>query len=142
MGTILFSLYLHQRTVYLPLRTDTISRDALLNAKYSNVLAIRSQQTLLSDPKEINAKFRSFSAALYTSEISLDKDKCKNFLSNLNLPSLTLDEANDLTGPITLADLYKALMGMKKGKSPGWDGIPPECYVTLCSFISCCRKTF
>lgn len=78
------------------------------NARYSNIIRIRSQQTRLSDPVEINVEFRSFYASLHTSEITLDKDKC-NFLSTLNLPSLTLEEANNLSGPIILAESHKAL---------------------------------
>lgn len=93
--------------------------------------AIRSQWALLSDPKEINAEFCLFYASLHSSEISLDKDRCKNFSSNLELPSLTQEEANYLSRPITLTEFHKAIIGMKKGKSPGWDGIPPEFYITF-----------
>lgn len=38
---------------------------------------------------------------------------------------------NDLGTPITLIKLKEAVMGMKMGKSPGWDGIPPVLYTTF-----------
>ena len=45
-------------------------------------------------------------------------------MENLNLPSLTLLL-------ITLNELKNAIFSMKKGKSPEWDGIPPEFYATF-----------
>ncbi len=99
--------------------------------KISNITAIRSQEALLSDPKEINAEFCSYYASLYSSEVSLEKDKCYSFLNNLELPSLTQEEANYLSRPITLTELYKGIKGMKKGKSPSWDRTPLEFYVTF-----------
>lgn len=99
------------------------------NEKFSNISSITSQQSIITDPKKINNEFRSFYAALYSSEISLDKPKCKQFLDNLKLPSLTQCETSQLSRPITLTDLFVAISGMKKEKSPGWDGIPPEFYI-------------
>lgn len=53
-------------------------------------------------------------------------------MENINLPCLFQDEAFDLECPITLDELKNAIFSMKKGKSPGWDGIPPEFYSMLC----------
>uniref|UniRef100_A0A8C9X7I8 Reverse transcriptase domain-containing protein n=1 Tax=Sander lucioperca TaxID=283035 RepID=A0A8C9X7I8_SANLU len=99
--------------------------------KYSNITAISSDQKLLTAPKEINTAFQNFYADLYKSEISLDKTKCDTFLQDLELPTLTPEDAQRLGEPITLTELRGAIAGMKKGKSPGWDGIPPEFYITF-----------
>ena len=53
------------------------------------------------------------------------------FFQDLNLPSLSDSESESLNIPISLEELRKALVCMKTGKSPGWDGIPPELYLTF-----------
>lgn len=52
-------------------------------------------------------------------------------MENLNLSSLTQEEATQLEAPITLNEFKNAILSMKRGKSPGWDGIPPEFYATF-----------
>ena len=86
----------------------------------------------MTAPKEINTAFQNYYAELYKSEISLDKTKCESFLQDLELPTLEQEAAQRLGEPITLTELRGAIAGMKKGKSPGWDGIPPEFYLTFC----------
>lgn len=61
----------------------------------------------------------------------MDKTKCETFLQDLELPTLAQDDAQHLGEPITLTELRGAIDGMKTGKSPGWDGIPPEFYLTF-----------
>lgn len=39
------------------------------------------------------------------------------------------EDAEWLGEPITLAELKKSITGIKKGKWPGWDWIPPEFYL-------------
>ena len=94
-------------------------------------MAISTKQRLLTSPKEINAEFSSFYSELYKSEITLDRARCDSFFQDLNLPALTQEDADCLGEPITLTELKNAVAGMKKGKSPGWDGIPPEFYLTF-----------
>lgn len=66
--------------------------------------------------------------------MSLDKVKCEAFFQSIKRPTLSPEESDDLGGPITLTELTKkeeAVAGMKRGKSPKWDGIPSELYSTL-----------
>lgn len=99
--------------------------------KYSNITAISSNQNLLTAPKEINSAFQTFYSELYKSEVSLDKSECDSFFQDLELPTLTHEDAQCLGEPITITELRDAVAGMKRGKSPGWDGIPPEFYFTF-----------
>ena len=77
---------------------------------------------MLSAPKDINTAFKNFYSELYKSEILLDKNKCATYLQDLELPSLTQEDAERLGEPITLTELRGAIAGMKMGKSGmGWD---------------------
>lgn len=91
--------------------------------KYSNIMAIKTSPCTLSNPLDIYSKFKSFYSSLYKSEISLYINACMDFLQDLNLPSLSDNESELLNTLISLEELRMALINMKKGKSPGWDGI-------------------
>lgn len=101
------------------------------NEKYSNIMAIQTPTTTLTEPGEINMEFKNFYSTLYSSEIILNTDLCQNFFHDLNLPTLPSHDLGKLNAPITLEELRNALGSMKKGKSPGWDGIPPELYLVF-----------
>lgn len=59
--------------------------------------------------------------------------KFNSFFHDLNLTRLLPQEACSLDTPITLSELEKALHNLNKGKSPGFDGIPPELYIKFWS---------
>lgn len=100
--------------------------------KFSDVAAIHSDDgKILTLSQKINNEFTKFYSKLYSSEVNFDKNSCNLFLKGLKLPALSETEANHLGYPITLDELKRAAMEMKRGKSPGWDGIPPEVYVTF-----------
>ena len=101
------------------------------NEKHSNILAIKSPHRTFTEPGEINSAFKTFYSELYKSEVTLDPSTCQNFFHGLDLPSLSREEAEKLSSSISLEELREALVHMKKGKSPGWDGIPPELYLTF-----------
>lgn len=101
------------------------------NEKHSNILAIKSPHHTLTEPGEINSAFKAFCSTLYKSEVTLDPNTCKNFFRGLDLPSLSRQEAKGLNSPISLEELREALVNIKKGKSSGWDSIPPELYIVF-----------
>lgn len=55
----------------------------------------------------------------------MDKTHCDRWLSQLDLPKLSVEESADLDNLITLEEIRGALQSMQKGKSPGFDGTPP-----------------
>lgn len=101
--------------------------------KFSTISTIKSSHShsTISKLKEINSELRTFYSKLYSSENTLDKTRCESFLQNLNLPSLNQEESEQLQTPISLGELKNATQSMKKGKSPGWDGISPEFYLVF-----------
>ena len=50
------------------------------------------------------------------------------FLENINLPTLTNEQALECKGTISETELLKALKSMKNHKSSGNDGITEELY--------------
>lgn len=99
--------------------------------KFSNIMAIQTPNGLTIEPKHINREFEDFYQNLYKSEVVFSETLCNNFFQGLTLASLSEEEAVSLIAPISLDELKAALMVMKKGKSPGWDGIPPELYLVF-----------
>lgn len=57
--------------------------------------------------------------------------RCANFLDQIDLPRLLEDDAANLDALISLEELKGAALAMQRNKSPGFDGIPPELYVTF-----------
>ena len=56
----------------------------------ANIDSIRNSNGKLStDPKAINDTFKALYSTLYSSEVVLEGDTCKNFLQNHNLPLLS-----------------------------------------------------
>lgn len=75
----------------------------------------------MTEPKAINTEFRYFYANLYTSGVNLDRDRCRNFKQEANLPILNQEETDDLQRPISLIELKEAAPKMKKGKHGGME---------------------
>ena len=87
-----------------------------------------SEGDVLTDPKQINNEFCKYYKDLYSSSSAIDKEGCKRFLNSITLPRLSEEDGHVLGAPLTLNEIEVALKSMKKGKSPGRDGIPPEFY--------------
>ena len=102
------------------------------NEHFADILSIRSKEgVVLTEPGEINKAFCTFYSELYTSEVVHDIAKYRGFVSGIQLPMLNSAEAAALDEPISMEEVSEAILGMRKGKSPGFDGIPPEFYSTF-----------
>lgn len=106
------------------------------NESFSTIDATRTTSgSITHDPDDINNTFRSFYSHLYTAESIPNLTALKSYLSELNLPSLTNSEAEQLEVPLTLSELKEALNLMQKAKSPGLDGLPTELFLELWDII-------
>lgn len=102
------------------------------NDNSADIPSIQSEEgTLLHDPSSINTQFKNFYQKLYTSEAQPSLNYLDIFFDGLVLPQLSVEDTQRLDSPITLDELYMALKDTNKGKSPGWDGIPSEFYLTF-----------
>lgn len=102
------------------------------NESFSIINAIETPLgSVTYDAEEINDTFRLFYSNLYESEAFFDPTVLKLYLSKLNLSSLSKEEAEFLDKSPTITELKDALSSMKRGKSPGLDGFPPELFLEL-----------
>ena len=93
---------------------------------FANIASIKTAQgEIVADPKQI-IMFSSFCSHLYSSEVTPDDSKSDPFFCHLSLPKLSPNQVLSLEKPMSLEELETALRSMNKGKSPGFDGIPPE----------------
>ena len=94
----------------------------------SNVFHPAKNKTV-SRPSEIAAAFAAFYENLYDSpEITEKEDKIQLFFSELDLPSLSKEEAENMSSHITEQEIKEVILKLKNNKSPGTDGIPGEFY--------------
>ncbi len=79
--------------------------------------------------------FNEFYSHLYSSDHEPNQTEIDSF-SNINLPTLPLDQANMLDAPLTNNQLKKALNNMPNNKSPGLDRFPAEFYKHFLDILS------
>ena len=72
---------------------------------------------------------KDFYSSLYKQRSSQTEAECSEYLSHINIPSLTQVESDSCEGLITKRECWEALSLMKNGKSPGNDGLTKEFYV-------------
>jgi len=84
-----------------------------------------------TDPEEMNDICHRFYRDLYTAT-PVDQNQINFILSHIDTV-LGPEEQLLLEGPVTLAEIKRALFDMDIGKSPGSDGLPAEFYKTFFS---------
>ncbi len=80
----------------------------------------------LTNPVEINQRFREYYSQLYTSESSKDESLFDSFFNKLNLPTIDQESTLNLESPLSVDEIMRAIASMQNGKSPGPDGFPSE----------------
>lgn len=75
---------------------------------------------------QIYEMFSEFYKKLYSSEFPGDSTSMEDFLNNLNIPVLSIDNQRILEKPITMEEIAAAILSLNSGKSAGPDGFPAE----------------
>ncbi len=97
------------------------------NGQKRFIYALHSEDgTLLSDATDIRRRAVIFYQNLYRSE--LDSGRCVESVFFDNLPKVSEEASVDLSGVLTLGELFKALQSMESGRAPGVDGLPVDFY--------------
>ena len=88
-----------------------------------------SDGIVVSDISSICSSWRSFYLDLFTA-CSIDLDTQRDLLGNITL-TLPSGEASSCEGPLSSDEVFAALNGMARGKTPGSDGLPAEFYLAF-----------
>lgn len=88
-------------------------------------------KAVLHKQHEIQIAFQNYYKQLYSQPQLLDEQQIEQFLSSLNLPTLSEDENRKLKAEITKEELNSAISRLKTNKSPGPDGFSSEWYKTF-----------
>ena len=91
------------------------------------ILKSSGQET--SNQTEILDNIRSYYSSLYKRCSNKSESDCLSYLTNLNLPKLSVEQQNLCEGKLTRRECWEALLSMGSNKSPGNDGLSKEFYV-------------
>lgn len=80
--------------------------------------------------------FQNYYKQRYTQPPLKDDQRIEQFLTPLNLATLSEDQNTKLTAEITKEELNSAISRLKTNKSPGPDGFSPEWYKTFRSELT------
>lgn len=97
--------------------------------------AIKNEDSLYTQPEDINQTFKTYYEQLYTSNSS-SYQQHTSFLQQLHLSKIDKHHQEMLNCPLSLEELKLALDTMPKKKSPGIDGIPPELISAIWDIVS------
>ena len=92
------------------------------------VRSILKNEIGVKHQSEINNKLYKFYKNLSKENLNTSKEAISSFLENINLPTISNEQALECEGIISETELLKALKSMKNDKSPGNDGITKEFY--------------
>ena len=82
----------------------------------------------ISNSFEIMIHIKDFYSSLYKRWSLHREAECLEYLSCINIPSLSQVESDSCEGLLTKRECWEALSLMKNGKSPGNDGLTKEFY--------------
>ena len=82
----------------------------------------------MKNQSEINNELYKFYKNLFKENLNTSKEAISSFLENINLSTLTNEQALECEGIISKTELLKSLKSMKNDKSPGNDGITKKLY--------------
>ena len=108
----------------------------------------KTSGSIITDPFDILYEQKRFYQELYKGHIKkADNMQAKNFLNNLNIPSLTEQQMLSCEGEITSKECAYALETFQLNKAPGNAGIPIEFCKKVWSlvsepFIRCANECF
>ena len=98
-----------------------------------------SQDTEIVDRNQILDNLHDFYSNLFQRKSSKNLEQCEQFLTDINVPSISVDQKESCEHDISIDELKESLFGMHKKKSPGNDGLTSEFYIEFWDHI---KNTF
>lgn len=105
------------------------------NRKRNNLTTLKIDNNITSNSLDISRYVGTFYSNIYKSNIQFIE--CDNFIESVKAFTPTISEQFKLNCdcPITKAEMSEAVSSMKKGKSPGNDGLSVEFYLHFWEMI-------
>ena len=85
----------------------------------------------ISNSSEILIHIKEFYSSLYKQRSFQTEAECLEYLSSINIPSVSQAESDSCEHLLTKRECWEALSLMKNGKSSGNDGLTKEFYVSF-----------
>ena len=90
----------------------------------------------ITQKEKILCEIKKFYKKLYSKATKVSVETCDQFLGNIDLPILSVEEIDFLNTPITIQDLFESIKKSDNGKSPGSDGLTREFFIVFWNDIS------
>ena len=91
---------------------------------------------LIRDPKIIMNEQIRFYTELYKDPKTYRRANLLDFVQNVQIPKLSVDDSLTCDGPILYQECYNAVKGMRNDASPGLDGLTGAFYKVFWSKIN------
>ena len=98
------------------------------NAITSTITKLTDDDRSITNQKDVLSSIEKFYKNLFTNKNKNSSESCKNFLQDLQNPTLNEEDQRALSNDLSEDELYLALSEMQDGKSPGNDGLSCEFY--------------
>lgn len=85
---------------------------------------------MLTTQLDINTFFKDYYTRLYEAPNNLHDGAFDPLFDDIRLPQLTQEQCDNLTRPVTVAEIHQAIKSLPHNKSHGGDGLPAEFYIT------------
>ncbi len=131
-------LRMRQRCFEMGDKPDKLLARQLKGAQASrSIHSIKSKDgTLLTNPKDINARFKAFYSELYTSSNETTHSDLMVFLDSLETPKLNDTARAELDSDFTLEEIVSAIKSFPTGKAAGPDGFSSEFFAKFCDILA------
>lgn len=103
--------------------------DAYVNSKLiGSFIGYETHKTnsLIHHPQKIEAIFLNYYKQLYTDTSDSKMEATRNFLNEMDLPSIGKIQNDFITADFTLEEINKVIGSLKTSKTPGSDGFQAE----------------
>lgn len=105
------------------------------NRKRNNITALKINDNIITNPLDISKYVGSFYSSIYKSNSNIND--CDRFIESIKefTPTISEDFMLNCEQSNTKPEISEAIHSMKKGKSPGTDGLSVEFYVHFWDII-------
>lgn len=105
------------------------------NYKKNNIFSIKINDRIISETKDISKHIYTFYSDIY--KTNYDAINCDHFIALIKdkIPQINRNFKHEREKHLTRAEMADSIKSMKKGKSPGSDGLTLEFYLQFWNLI-------